>query len=145
VVDDDLGVPASVPDSREGFARLVAEVAVGRAGIVPGIEMSRLARTGKDWRHLLELCSLSGALLAGPDAVCGPGHYNGRLLLGLEGTVSGAEIFLTRQRMLPAKRARAGRGELIAQLPVGYVRNAVASGTPAAASRGPSPVQDRGR
>jgi DNA invertase Pin-like site-specific DNA recombinase len=83
VIDDGLGVSASVPDSREGFARLVAEVAMGRAGIVPGIEMSRLARTGKDRHHLLELCSLSGTLLAGPDAVYDPGYYNDRLLPGL--------------------------------------------------------------
>ena len=69
VIDDDLGVSAAVPDSREGFARLVTEVTMGRAGVVLGIEMSRLARTGKDWPHLLELCSLSGTLLADPDAV----------------------------------------------------------------------------
>ena len=83
IVIDDLGVSAAVPDSREGFARLVTEVTMGRAGIVLGIEMSRLARTGKDWHHLLELCSLSGTLLADPDAVYDPGYYNDRLLLGL--------------------------------------------------------------
>jgi DNA invertase Pin-like site-specific DNA recombinase len=122
VIDDDLGVSAAVPDSRKGFARLVTEVTMGRAGIVLGIEMSRLARTGKDWHHLLELCSLSGALLADPDAVYDPGYYNDRLLLGLKGTMSEAEIFLIRQRMLSAKRAKAERGELILPLPIGYVR-----------------------
>jgi DNA invertase Pin-like site-specific DNA recombinase len=122
VIDDDLGVSAAVPDSREGFARLVTEVTMGRAGIVLGIEMSRLARTGKDWHHLLELCSLSGTLLADPDAVYDPGYYNDRLLLGLKGTMSEAEIFLIRQRMLSAKRAKAARGELAFLLPVGYVR-----------------------
>ncbi len=122
VIDDDLGVSASVPDSREGLARLVTEVTMGRAGIVLGIEMSRLARTGKDWQHLLELCSLSGTLLADPDAVYDPGYYNDRLLLGLKGTMSEAEIFLIRQRMLSAKRAKAERGELVLALPVGYVR-----------------------
>jgi DNA invertase Pin-like site-specific DNA recombinase len=76
-------VSAAVPDSRKGFSRLVTEVTMGRAGIVLGIEMSRLARTGKDWHHLLELCSLSGTLLADPDAVYDPGYYNDRLLLGL--------------------------------------------------------------
>ena len=90
VIDDDLGVSAAVPDSREGFARLVTEVTMGRAGVVLGIEMSRLARTGKDWHHLLELCSLSGTLLADPDAVYDPGYYNDRLLLGLKGTMSEA-------------------------------------------------------
>jgi DNA invertase Pin-like site-specific DNA recombinase len=122
VIDDDLGVSAATPDSRKGFARLVTEVTMGRAGIVLGIEMSRLARTGKDWHHLLELCSLSGTLLADPDAVYDPGYYNDRLLLGLKGTMSEAEIFLIRQRMLSAKRAKAERGELILQLPIGYVR-----------------------
>ena len=107
VIDDDLGVSAAVPDSREGFARLVTEVTMGRAGVVLGIEMSRLARTGKDWHHLLELCSLSGMLLADPDAVYDPGYYNDRLLLGLKGTMSEAEIFLIRQRML---RREAGQG-----------------------------------
>src|SRR5437588_4016565 len=90
VIDDDLGVSAAAPDSREGFARLVTEVTMGRAGIVLGTEMSRLARTGKDWHHLLELCSLSGTLLADPDAVYDPGYYNDRLLLGLKGTMSEA-------------------------------------------------------
>jgi DNA invertase Pin-like site-specific DNA recombinase len=122
VIDDDLGVSAAVPDSRKGFSRLVTEVTMGRAGIVLGIEMSRLARTGKDWHHLLELCSLSGTLLADPDAVYDPGYYNDRLLLGLKGTMPEAEIFLIRQRMLSAKRAKAERGELILQLPAGYVR-----------------------
>jgi DNA invertase Pin-like site-specific DNA recombinase len=122
VIDDDLGVSAAVPDSREGFARLVTEVTMGRAGIVLGIEMSRLARTGKDWQHLLELCSLSGTLLADPDAVYDPGYYNDRLLLGLKGTMSEAEIFLIRQRMLGAKRAKAERGELVIPVPAGYVR-----------------------
>src|SRR6266700_5623501 len=83
VIDDDLGVSAATADSRKGFARLVTEVTMGRAGVVLGIEMSRLARTGKDWHHLLELCSLSGTLLADPDAVYDPGYYNDRLLLGL--------------------------------------------------------------
>jgi DNA invertase Pin-like site-specific DNA recombinase len=122
VIDDDLGVSAAVPDSRKGFSRLVTEVTMGRAGIVLGIEMSRLARTGKDWHHLLELCSLSGTLLADTDAVYDPGYYNDRLLLGLKGTMSEAETFLIRQRMLGAKRAKAERGELAIPLPIGYVR-----------------------
>jgi len=122
VIDDDLGVSAAVPDSREGFARLVTEVTMGRAGVVLGIEMSRLARTGKDWHHLLELCSLSGTLLADPDAVYDPGYYNDRLLLGLKGTMSEAELYLIRQRMLSGKLAKASRGELAIPVPIGYVR-----------------------
>src|SRR6516225_2899687 len=81
VIDDDLGVSAATADARAGFARLVTEVTMGRVGIVLGIEMSRLARTGKDWHQLLELCSLSGTLLADPDAVYDPGYYNDRLLV----------------------------------------------------------------
>jgi len=83
VIDDDLGVSAATADSRKGFARLVTEVTMGRAGIVLGIEMSRLARTGRDWHQLLELCSLAGVLLADPDGVYDPGIGDDRLLLGL--------------------------------------------------------------
>ena len=122
VIDDDLGVSAATPDSRKGFARLVTEVTMGRAGVVIGIEMSRLARTGRDWHQLLELCSLSGVLLADPDGVYDPGVYNDRLLLGLKGTMSEAELYLIRQRMMSGKLAKAERGELAVPLPIGYVR-----------------------
>jgi DNA invertase Pin-like site-specific DNA recombinase len=122
VIDEDLGVSAATADSRKGFARLVTEVTMGRAGIVLGIEMSRLARTGRDWHQLLELCSLSGVLLADPDGVYDPGVYNDRLLLGLKGTMSEAELYLIRQRMLSGRLAKAERGELVIPLPIGYVR-----------------------
>jgi DNA invertase Pin-like site-specific DNA recombinase len=122
VIDDDLGVSAATADSRKGFARLVTEVTMGRVGVVLGIEMSRLARSGRDWHQLLELCSLSGVLLADPDGVYDPGYYNDRLLLGLKGTMSEAELYLIRQRMLSGKLAKAERGELAIPLPIGYVR-----------------------
>jgi DNA invertase Pin-like site-specific DNA recombinase len=122
VIDDDLGVSAATADSRKGFARLVTEVTMGRVGVVLGIEMSRLARTGRDWHQLLELCSLSGVLLADPDGVYDPGFYNDRLLLGLKGTMSEAELYLIRQRMLSGKLAKAERGELAIPLPIGYIR-----------------------
>jgi DNA invertase Pin-like site-specific DNA recombinase len=122
VIDDDLGVSAAAADSRKGFARLVTEVTMGRVGVVLGIEMSRLARTGRDWHQLLELCSLSGVLLADPDGVYDPAYYNDRLLLGLKGTMSEAELYLIRQRMLTGKLAKAERGELVTPLPIGYVR-----------------------
>lgn len=122
VIDDDLGVSAATADSRKGFARLVTEVTMGRAGVVLGIEMSRLARTGRDWHQLLELCSLSGVLLADPGGVYDPGYYNDRLLLGLKGTMSEAELYLIRQRMLSGRLAKAERGELAVRLPIGYVR-----------------------
>ncbi len=85
VIDDDLGVSAATADSRKGFARLVTEVTMGRVGVVLGIEMSRLARTGRDWHQLLELCCLSGVLLADPDGVYDPGVGNDRLLPQAEG------------------------------------------------------------
>ncbi|HEY2264795.1 MAG TPA: recombinase family protein [Streptosporangiaceae bacterium] len=122
VIDDDLGVSAATPDSRKGFARLVTEVTMGRAGVVLGIEMSRLARTGRDWHQLLELCSLSGVLIADRDGIYDPGYYNDRLLLGLKGTMSEAELYLIRQRMLSGRLAKAGRGELAIPLPIGYAR-----------------------
>jgi DNA invertase Pin-like site-specific DNA recombinase len=122
VIDDDLGVSAATADSRKGFARLVTEVTMGRVGVVLGIEMSRLARTGRDWHQLLELCSLSGVLLADPDGVYDPGVYNDRLLLGLKGTMSEAELYLIRQRMLSGRLAKAERGELAIPLPIGYAR-----------------------
>jgi DNA invertase Pin-like site-specific DNA recombinase len=122
VIDEDLGRSAAVADSRPGFARLVTEVTMGRVGLVLGIEMSRLARTGRDWHQLLELCSLSGALLADPDGVYDPSFYNDRLLLGLKGTMSEAELYLIRQRMASGKLAKAERGELAVPLPIGYVR-----------------------
>jgi DNA invertase Pin-like site-specific DNA recombinase len=122
VIDDDLGVSAAVAGTRPGFAKLVTEVTMGRVGIVLGIEMSRLARTGRDWHQLLELCSLSGTLLADPDGVYDPGWYNDRLLLGLKGTMSEAELYLIKQRMQSGKLAKAARGELVVQLPIGYVR-----------------------
>jgi DNA invertase Pin-like site-specific DNA recombinase len=124
VIDDDLGVSAAVADTRTGFRNLVTEVTMGRVGVVLGIEMSRLARTGRDWHQLLELCPLSGTLLADPDSVYDPCYYNDRLLLGLKGTMSEAELWLIRQRMLSGKLAKAERGELGFTLPIGYVRRA---------------------
>jgi DNA invertase Pin-like site-specific DNA recombinase len=122
VIDDDLGWSAAVADSRPGFQKLVTEVTMGRAGLVLGIEMSRLARTGRDWQQLLELCCLSGALLADLDGVYDPTYYNDRLLLGLKGTMSEAELYLIRQRMWGGKLAKAERGELALPLPIGYWR-----------------------
>lgn len=122
VIDDDLGVSAAVADARVGFQKLVTEVTMGRVGLVVGFEMSRLARTGRDWHQLLELCTLSDTLLADPDGVYDPSYYNDRLLLGLKGTMSEAELYLIRQRMASGRLAKAERGELAVQLPIGYVR-----------------------
>jgi DNA invertase Pin-like site-specific DNA recombinase len=122
VIDEDLGHSASGADARPGFARLVAEVGLDHVGIVLGIEMSRLARSGREWHQLLELCALSGALLGDLDGVYDPAEHNDRLLLGLKGTISEAELHLIRQRMWTGRVAKASRGELAVPLPAGLVR-----------------------
>jgi DNA invertase Pin-like site-specific DNA recombinase len=122
VIDEDLGKSGSNAAGRVGFQRLVTEITMGHVGLVLGIEMSRLARSGKDWYQLLELCALAGALLGDADGVYDPVDYNDRLLLGLKGTMSEAELHLLKQRMLAGKQAKARRGELAIPLPVGYVR-----------------------
>src|SRR5262245_54185565 len=122
VIDEDLGHSASGTDARPGFARLVAEVGLDHVGIVLGIEMSRLARSGREWHQLLELCALSGALLGGLDGVYDPAEHNDRLLLGLKGTISEAELHLIKQRMWSGRIAKARRGELAVPLPARLVR-----------------------
>jgi DNA invertase Pin-like site-specific DNA recombinase len=124
VIDEDLGHSASGTDARPGFARLVAEVGLDHVGIVLGIEMSRLARSGREWHQLLELCALSGALLGDLDGVYDPAGHNDRLLLGLKGTISEAELHLIKQRMWSGRVAKARRGELAVPLPAGLVRRA---------------------
>jgi DNA invertase Pin-like site-specific DNA recombinase/DNA-binding MarR family transcriptional regulator len=122
VIDEDLGHSASGADARPGFTRLVAEVGLDHVGIVLGIEMSRLARSGREWHQLLELCALSGALLGDLEGVYDPAEHNDRLLLGLKGTISEAELHLIRQRMWSGRIAKARRGELAVPLPAGLVR-----------------------
>jgi DNA invertase Pin-like site-specific DNA recombinase len=122
VIDEDLGHSASGADARPGFARLVSEVGLDHVGIVLGIEMSRLARSGREWHQLLELCALSGALLGDLDGVYDPAGHNDRMLLGLKGTISEAELHLIRQRMWSGRIAKARRGELAVPLPIGFAR-----------------------
>src|SRR5215216_5454303 len=122
VIDEDLGKSGSSAAGRSLFQRPVTEITLGHVGLVLGIEMSRLAGSGADWYQLLELCALSGALLADADGVYDPVDYNDRLLLGLKGTMSEAELHLLKQRMLAGKQAKARRGELAIALPTGYVR-----------------------
>jgi DNA invertase Pin-like site-specific DNA recombinase len=122
VIDEDLGHSASGADARPGFARLVAEVGLDHVGLVLGIEMSRLARSGREWHQLLELCALSGTLLGDLDGVYDPAEHNDRLLLGLKGTISEAELHLIRQRMWSGRVAKARRGELAVPLPAGLAR-----------------------
>lgn len=122
VIDEDLGKSGSSAVARTGFQRLVTEIALDHVGLVLGIEMSRLARSGRDWYQLIELCALSGAVLADTDGVYDPGEYNDRLLLGLKGTMSEAELHLIKQRMWSGRLNKARRGELAFPLPSGYVR-----------------------
>ncbi|MGW2188392.1 recombinase family protein, partial [Streptomyces sp. NPDC001719] len=113
VIDEDLGRSASGVVDRAGFQRLVSEVGLDHVGLVLGLEMSRLARCGQEWHQLLELCALSGALLADPDGIYDPADHNDRMLLGLKGTISEAELRLIKQRLWngriskgPPRRAR---------------------------------------
>ena len=122
VIDEDLGHSASGVEVRPGFARLVSEVGLDHVGIVLGIEMSRLARSGREWHQLLELCALSRALLGDLDGVYDPAEHNDRLLLGLKGTISEAELHLIKQRMWSGRVAKARRGELAVPLPIGFIR-----------------------
>ncbi|WP_327320326.1 recombinase family protein [Streptomyces sp. NBC_01235] len=107
---------------RAGFQRLVSEVGLDHVGLVLGREMSRLARSGREWHQLLELCALSGALPADPDGVYDPAEHNDRMLLGLKGTISEAELHLIEQRMWNGRIGKGRRGELAVPLPVGCLR-----------------------
>jgi DNA invertase Pin-like site-specific DNA recombinase len=121
-IDDDLGRSGSTIEGRLGFQRLVAEVGLGHVGLVLGIEMSRLARSCRDWHQLLEICALFDTLIADVDGVYDPANYNDRLLLGLKGTMSEAELHILKARMLAGRNAKAQRGELNKPLPMGYAR-----------------------
>jgi DNA invertase Pin-like site-specific DNA recombinase len=106
---------------RAGFQRLVSEVSLDHVGMIFGVEMSRLARSNKDWHQLLELCALFHTLIADLDGIYDPAQYNDRLLLGLKGTMSEAELHILKQRMYQGRLSKAQRGELHFALPVGYV------------------------
>jgi DNA invertase Pin-like site-specific DNA recombinase len=120
VIDDDLGRSGSGSIQRPGFERLVALVCSGDVGAVYCIEASRLARNGRDWHHLIDLCALAGALVVDPDGAYDPRLVNDRLLLGLKGTMSEYELSLMRQRGLAARDAKARRGEHQFMLPPGF-------------------------
>ncbi len=121
IIDDDLGRSGATTEGRVGFQRLVAEVGLGHVGLVLGVEMSRLARSCRDWHQLLEICALFDTLIADADGVYDPANYNDRLLLGLKGTMSEAELHILKARMLEGRRSKARRGELAKPVPMGYV------------------------
>src|SRR3989454_1119425 len=126
VIDSDLGQSGASAIDREGFQRLVSEVGMGRAGIVLGLEVSRLARNSTDWHRLLEICALTDTLILDEDGVYDPAHFNDRLLLGLKGTMSEAELHVLRARLQGGILNKAKRGELFIRPPLGLVYNSEA-------------------
>jgi DNA invertase Pin-like site-specific DNA recombinase len=123
VIDSDLGRSGASAVDREGFQRLVTEVGLGRAGIVMGLEVSRLARNSTDWHRLLEICALADTLILDEDGVYDPAHFNDRLLLGLKGTMSEAELHVLRARLRGGILNKARRGELEVRMPIGFVHD----------------------
>src|SRR5438876_5196795 len=120
IIDDDLGRSGSGTIERQGFKKLVASVCTRSVGAVFCIEASRLARNGRDWHHLIDLCALAGALVVDPDGAYDPRLVNDRLLLGLKGTMSEYELSLLRQRGIAARDSKARRGEYRFMLPPGF-------------------------
>lgn len=123
VVDEDLGRSGASAQGRIGFKELVAEVGLGHVGLVLALEVSRFARSSADWHQLLDLCALTGTLIADGDGVYSPADFNDRLLLGLKGTMSEAELHLIRARLDGGLRNKAERGDLRLALPVGLDRD----------------------
>jgi DNA invertase Pin-like site-specific DNA recombinase len=121
IIDCDQGQSGASTAEREGFHKLVAEVGLGKAGIVMGLEVSRLARNCADWHRLLEICALSATLILDEDGLYDPAHFNDRLLLGLKGTMSEAELHVLRARLRGGILSKAQRGELKMPLPIGLV------------------------
>src|SRR5437773_11251646 len=121
VIDSDLGQSGASAVDREGFQKLVGETGMGRAGIVLGLEVSRLARNSADWHRLLEICALTDTLILDEDGIYDPAHFNDRLLLGLKGTMSEAELHMLRARLRGGILNKARRGDLRCRLPVGLV------------------------
>jgi DNA invertase Pin-like site-specific DNA recombinase len=132
VIDEDLGKSGAASTERHGFQRLIAEIGLGNAGLVLSLDASRLARNNRDWHQLLELCSLFGVILADGERLYDPGAYHDRLLLGLSGIMSEAELHQIRLRLHQGERQKAARGELRVPLPagLGYDRSGAIVRTP---------------
>jgi DNA invertase Pin-like site-specific DNA recombinase len=122
VIDEDQGQSGQSMVTRLGFQRLLAEVSLDHVGLILGLEMSRLARSNKDWHQLLELCAIFRTLLADADGLYDPTNYNDRLLLGLRGMMNEAELYIMKGRLLEGRRHKAQRGDLLNEPPLGYVR-----------------------
>ena len=121
VIDDDLGKSGASGSERHGFQRLIAEIGLGKAGLVLSLDASRLARNNRDWHQLLELCSIFGVVIGDGERLYDPGVYHDRLLLGLSGIMSEAELHQIRMRLHQGARQKAARGELRLPLPAGLV------------------------
>src|SRR5262245_16063823 len=120
IIDQDLGQSGASAADRAGFQRLVAEVGLGKVGLVLGLEVSRLARSSSDWHHLLEICALTGTLILDEDGLYDPATFNDRLLLGLKGTMSEAELYVLRARLQGGILNKARRAALKLYLPIGF-------------------------
>lgn len=123
VIDEDQGLSGASATGRAGFQRMVADVGLGQVGLVMGLEVSRFARSSTDWHRLLEICALSDTLILDEDGVYDPAHFNDRLLLGLKGTMSEAELHVLRARLLGGQLNKARRGELWIRPPIGFVHD----------------------
>lgn len=124
VIDTDLGQSGASAADREGFQRLVTEVSLGRAGIVLGLEVSRLARNCSDWHRLIELCGSADTLILDEDGIYDARQHNDRLMLGLKGTISEAELYILRSRMRGGILNKVQRGEFAIPLPAGFLYDA---------------------
>ena len=122
VIDEDQGHSGASAEGRSGFQRLLTEVSLNHVGMILGIELSRLARSNKDWHQLIELCALFGTMLADQDGLYSPTDYNDRLLLGLRGIMNEAELHILQGRMHQALLNKAKRGAVYMRAPIGYVK-----------------------
>ncbi len=122
VIDEDQGLSGKHASGREGFQKIAADVALGKVGIIAGYEVSRISRNNADWHRLLELCALFDTLVGDTDGIYHPRDFNDRLLLGLKGTLSEAELHSLRLRLDAGRLSKAKRGELVQHLPTGLIR-----------------------
>jgi DNA invertase Pin-like site-specific DNA recombinase len=126
IINSDLGSSAGIASAqREGFERVISQVALGEVGIVGSREVSRLSRTDKDWCRLLEVCQIFGTLIADEQQVYDLSYLDDQLVLGIKGTLSVVELKVMRQRLLAGQESKARRGEMFKRLPVGYAKDAV--------------------
>ena len=123
VIDEDQGLSGKFSENRDGFQRLLTEVTLDHVGLVLGLELSRLARSCKDWHHLVEVCAVFDTLLYDQDGVYNANDSNDRLLLGMKGAMSEYELITLRNRLERGRDNKAARGELFLHLPIGYVKS----------------------